>query len=247
MIKVLIIDDEEYAREVIREYLSGQDDIEISGDFSDGFSALKAIVELKPDLIFLDIQMPKLTGFEMLEIIDKPPMIIFTTAFDDYAIKAFEQNAVDYLLKPFSRDRFISAIDKARLRLELKDKVGNIEKLKSHLAQKNEIINRIVVKTRHEIKIIPVDEVVFIEAQDDYVMIYLKDEKYLKQKTMKFFEKSLSQKAFVRVHRSFIVKIDQIKSIEAYEKSSNILILNDGRKIPVSRTGRTTLKYVLDI
>ena len=247
MIKVLIIDDEINAREVIREYLTDHVDVEVLGEFSDGFSALKGIADVKPDLIFLDIQMPKLTGFEMLEILDVPPMIIFTTAFDEFAIKAFEQNAVDYLLKPFSHERFKEAIDKAKLRLGLNESTSVIKEFKSQLDKNEELINRIVVKTRHDIKIIPVEKIVYIEAQDDYVMIYLNNEKYLKKKTMAFYEKALSQKTFVRVHRSYIVKLDQIKSIAPYEKGSNILILNDGSKIAVSRTGLSKLKNLFDI
>lgn len=247
MIKILIIDDEEYAREIIKEYLEKHEDIEITGDFADGFSALKAINERRPDLIFLDIQMPKLTGFEMLELIEEPPLIVFTTAFDEFAIKAFEQNAIDYLLKPFSQDRFNEAITKVKHRLNSADRSVDFTKLKIQLDKKKETINRIVVKTRKEIKIIPIDQILYIEAQDDYVMIYLSDEKFLKQKTMSFYENNLPSKSFVRVHRSYIVKLDQIKSIEPYEKSSQILILKDERKVPVSRAGLSKLKLLLDI
>lgn len=247
MIKVLIIDDEEYAREIINEFLEKHENIYIAGNFSDGFSALKAIYELGPDLIFLDIQMPKLTGFEMLELIEDPPLIVFTTAFDEFAIKAFEQNAIDYLLKPFSQERFDEAVTKSKVRLNSADSSVDLNKLKIQLDKKEETINRIVVKTRKDIKIIPIDQVIYIEAQDDYVMIYLSNEKFLKQKTMSFYESNLPQKSFVRVHRSYIVKLDQIKSIEPYEKSNQILILNDDRKVPVSRAGLSKLKLLLDI
>jgi len=247
MIKVLIIDDEKFAREIILEYLEEHKDIVIDGEFSDGFSALKAINEQKPDLIFLDIQMPKLTGFEMLELLDVPPMIVFTTAYDKFAIKAFELNAIDYLLKPFSQERFNETISKAKARINSAWSNSAIKGLKDHLDTKAEAINRIVVKNRTEIKIIAIDQIVYIEAQDDYVMIYLSNEKFLKKKTMTFYEENLPAKSFVRVHRSYIVKIDQIKKIEAYEKSSQVIILNNDVKIPISRQGLANLKAVLDM
>ena len=247
MWKAIIIDDENYAREIVKEYLRKHDEIEIAGEFSDGFTGLKAINELNPHIVFLDIQMPKLTGFEMLELIDKKPAIIFTTAYDQFAIKAFEENAVDYLLKPFAEDRFDEAVWKAVKRLETPGEENKVGRLEKHLDKTVEKLNRIVVKTRTGIKVIPVDHIVCLEAQDDYVMIYLEAEKYLKQKTMKYFEDHLDTLKFLRVHRSYIVKIDQIRKIEPYEKSAGILVMTDGRQIPVSRSGLSRLKEVLDI
>ncbi|MCF8381617.1 MAG: LytTR family transcriptional regulator DNA-binding domain-containing protein [Bacteroidales bacterium] len=247
MIKVLIIDDEENAREIILEYLENYHDVEVAGEFADGFTALKAINELKPDLIFLDIQMPKLTGFEMLELMEDPPLVVFATAYDDFAIKAFELNAIDYLLKPFSLERFQETMSKAKARLNEKGSKSGIDDLMVHLDNKSETLNRIVVKTRSDIKIIAVEKIIYFEAQDDYVMIHLADAKFLKKKTMSFYEKNLPANTFVRVHRSYIVKIDQIKRIEPYEKSSQVLILNDDRKIPLSRQGLSNLKKIMDI
>ncbi len=247
MYKAVIIDDEEFARELIRESLEIFDNIEICGEFSDGFSGLKGITDLKPDLIFLDIQMPKLTGFEMLELLDDRPEIIFVTAFDQFAIKAFEQNAVDYLLKPYSEKRFRKAVSKALKSIQ----AGKSRPLGRGIDQTIEDqtggIDRVVVKQRNGIKIIPVEEIVYIEAQDDYVMIYTKDSKFLKQKTMKFFENHLDKKLFIRIHRSYIVKIDQITRIEPYEKSAGIVILKDQRTVPVSRSGLSNLKKMLDV
>jgi len=247
MWKAIIIDDEPYAREIVKEYLGKHPDITVAGEYADGFSGLKAINEIEPHLVFLDIQMPKLTGFEMLELMDRKPAIIFTTAYDQYAIKAFEENAVDYLLKPFAEDRFDEAVRKAIRILESGTGEAQVEKLGRHLDEKPEILNRIVVRTRSGIKVIPVDQIMCLEAEDDYVMIHLETEKYLKQKTMKYFESHLDQVRFLRVHRSFIVKIDSIRKIEPYEKSAGLLVMSDGRQIPVSRAGLSRLKEVLDI
>ncbi len=247
MWRAVIIDDETYAREIIKEYLGKHGEIGIAGEFSDGFTGLKGIGDLDPDIVFLDIQMPRLTGFEMLELMDKRPLIVFTTAYDQYAIKAFEENAVDYLLKPFSAERFDEALKKAVLRLQKGEGDQNRVKIEKRLEHGGEILNRIVAKTRSGIKVIPVDQIVYLEAQDDYVMIHLQAEKYLKQKTMKFFEDHLDASKFLRVHRSYLVKIDQIRKIEPYEKAAGILVMNGGNQIPVSRSGLSRLKDVLDI
>jgi len=245
MIKAIIVEDEQLARELIKDYLGEYKDITLLGEYEDGFSGLKAINELKPDLVFLDIQMPKLTGFEMLELLDHRPAIIFTTAYDQYAIKAFEHNTVDYLLKPFSKDRFREAIDKVT------DKVAPgendmVDKLVVHMDRAAESIHRVVVKTGSRINVIPVDEITYIEAQDDYVMIYTPEKKYLKQKTMKFFEAHLPREEFVRIHRSYIARISQIAQMELYEKDSYIVIMKNGTKLPVSKTGLPKLKKSLD-
>lgn len=247
MIKAIIIDDEEFAREVLKEYLEDFHEIELIGEFHDGFSGLKAINELKPDLVFLDIQMPKLTGFEILEVLDENPMIIFTTAYDQFALQAFEQNAIDYLLKPFSKERFRSAVEKALSKEKDNISGSSLDKLSESIDRGEDMLNRVVIKIRGEIRIVGVNQIIYIEAQDDYVMIYLEKEKFLKQKTMSFFEKHLDPGAFIRVHRSYIVKIDHILKIEAYEKHSSIIILKDGRTVPVSRNGLMKLKRVLGL
>ncbi len=246
MIKVIIIDDEPMAREIIREYLE-DGKVEILGEYGDGFSGLKGINECKPDLVFLDIQMPKLTGFEMLELLEDPPVIIFATAYDEYAIKAFEENAVDYLLKPFSRERFDQAVEKAFLRLSRKSQDEGLANLRATHVPAGEKLRRIVIRDRGEIHIIPVEDVSYLEAQDDYVMIYTGNRRFLKQKTMKFFEENLDEMQFLRVHRSYIVKLDRVDRIEPYEKAAGVVIMKDGNKVPVSRSGLSRIKNVLDL
>jgi two-component system LytT family response regulator len=245
--KALIIDDEKLARDIVRNYLRKYPEIEIIGECTNGFDAIKLINELSPDLIFLDIQMPKLTGFEMLEILENPPVIIFTTAFDQYAIKAFEVNATDYLLKPFSEERFAEAISKAMFKLD--DKSSNTKQIESLIKlteKKNEYLERVVVKLGQKITIIPVDEIKYIEAQDDYTMLYCDKGNFLKQKTMKYFEENLNPEQFTRIHRSYIVKIVEIKQIELFEKETYFVHTNNGKKLPVSKTGYHKLKELLD-
>lgn len=245
-IRALIIEDEELARDLLKNYLLKYPDIELAGEYADGFSGLKGIQEQKPDLIFLDVQMPKLNGFELLELLDDPLEIIFTTAYDQYAIKAFEHNAVDYLLKPFSEERFGEALVKAREKLKTKSASSFIE-LKDQIESKDDLISRIVVKNRNEIKVISLEQVLYLEAQDDYVMIYTQTGKYLKQKTMTYFENHLNRDEFIRVHRSFLVKADQIIMLEPYGKDSWVAILKNGVKVPVSRSGYRDIKELFDI
>ena len=245
MIRTIIIEDEKLARDLIKDHIKDHPDFEITGEYEDGFSGLKAINEMKPDLIFLDIQMPKLTGFEMLEVLEHHPAIIFTTAYDQYALKAFEHNAVDYLLKPYSKDRFDEALGKARERVTSGDK-ESIERLVEHQEEQEEEIHRVVVKSRSKIHVIPVDDIIYLEAQDDYVMIYSHQAKYLKQRTMKFFEAHLPAEEFVRIHRSYIVRITEISQMQLYEKESYIVILKNGVKLPVSKSGLPKLKKELD-
>jgi two-component system, LytTR family, response regulator len=243
----VIIDDETLAREITKKYLVNHEDISVSAECSNGFDAIKKINELTPDLIFLDIQMPKLNGFEMLELLENPPVIIFTTAFDQFALKAFEANAADYLLKPYSRERFDEAIQKAFVRLRSKiPQIGLIKKLIEQNDEKKEFLERIVIKNGPKISIIPVQDVNYLEAQDDYVMIYSSEGKFLKQKTMKFFYEHLDPKDFIRVHRSYIVAVKGIKKIELLEKESYQVILQDKTAVPVSKTGYEKLKEILN-
>ncbi len=245
MIRAIIIEDEQPARELIKHYLSNNTDIMLLGEFSDGFAGLKAINELKPDLVFLDVQMPKLTGFELLELIDETPQIIFTTAFDQFAIKAFEQNAVDYLLKPYSQERFNQALKKVSTTIPNKLENKQITKLSAHVSEQAEMLDRVVVKTGSKIKVIPVDQILYVESQDDYVMIYCAEGKYLKQQTMRYFEQHLDKGKFLRIHRSYIVNIDTIKQLELYEKKSYVVVLANGAKLKVSDSGYKLLKIVM--
>lgn len=248
--RTIIVEDEKPARDLLKIYLQEYPSLELIGEFDNGFDGLKAINETKPDAIFLDVQMPKLTGFEMLEVLEHVPEVIFTTAYDQYAIQAFEKNAVDYLLKPFSRSRFGEAITKLVSRLDNREtpQTGddNIRKLKLHLADSDEKLHRVVIKKSGKIHVISTDDINYLEAQDDYVMIYTDEGKYLKQQTMKYFENHLSNEQFVRVHRSYIANITCIERIEPYEKANFVLILKDGSKVPVSRSGMQVLKNNLD-
>jgi two-component system, LytTR family, response regulator len=244
-IRTIIIEDEALARNLLKNYLKDQDRIEIVAECENGFDGLKAINELKPDLVFLDVQMPKLTGFEMLELLDYRPEIIFTTAYNQFAIKAFEQHAVDYLLKPFPKERLLVAVERAIEKIN-GNKGGEIPIDKLTEIPENDLIERVVVKDKNKIHIIPVEQIRYIESLDDYVMIYTKEKRFVKQKTMKFFEDHLNTKEFIRIHRSYIVKVEEIAEIQQYEKESHIVILkNDHTKLKVSKTGYKNIKEVL--
>ncbi|MBN2571282.1 MAG: response regulator [Ignavibacteriales bacterium] len=241
--KCIIIDDEKLARDIVKNMLSNNSDIEIIAECENGFDGLKAIQELKPDIVFLDVQMPKITGFEMLELLDEIPEIIFTTAFDQYAIKAFEVNAIDYLLKPFSEERFKSALDKA-IKKANSDSPHNLikEKLSENVITSGEYLKRIVVKKIQKILVIPIEDIEYIEAQDDYVMFMTTQGKFMKKGTMNFYEKNLDPKVFSRIHRSYIIRIDLIKQIEPYGKDSYIIIVNKDLKLPLSKSKYQQLK-----
>lgn len=244
--KTLIIEDELPAAELIVAYLKDYPNIQNTGIFNDGFSGLKAIQESSPDIVFLDVQMPKLNGFEMLELIETPPIIVFTTAFDEYAIKAFDMNAADYLLKPFSKQRFSEAIDKAVKRLELK-KTSSTLGLEDNVIDflpPGKIIERIVVKNNARITILPVHEVSHIEAWDDYVIVHSNGQKHLKQKTMKYYEDHLQLNRFIRIHRSFIVNVDFIDQIMLWEKETYMVKLKNGTELRASRSGYKKLKEI---
>jgi two-component system LytT family response regulator len=240
-IKALIIDDEQLARDLIRNYLADYIDLNIIGECENGFEGARLISESKPDLVFLDIQMPKLNGFEMLELTDNPPEIIFITAHNDFAIRAFELNAVDYLLKPYSRDRLITAVQKASERIRSGKARENplAQLLQQPLSEK---LERIVVKSGNKIKVIPVDKIIYLEAQDDYIMVYTDEGKHLKQGTMKYYEDHLDGTRFIRVHRSYIVRIEQVVQLEPYAKDNYILKLRNGSALKISRGGLKNLK-----
>jgi len=243
--KCIIIDDEPLARMMVKEYLQSYPDIEIVQECNDGFEGIKAIQQFQPDLIFLDIQMPKINGFEMLELIDDPPQVIFTTAFEEYAIKAFETHAADYLLKPFSKERFDKAIQK--LLQQKNNAVNNTKAIVETASQSAIQSNRIVVKDGGKIKIIPVPQIQYVEGADDYVKIHTADGVFLKKKTMQYFEDSLQQQQFIRVHRSYIINTQLITRIDPHEKDSHLVLLSTGARLPVSKAGYAKLKEVLGI
>jgi two-component system, LytTR family, response regulator len=241
MIKVIIIDDEPLAVDLVKEYLKGHSDFEVVAICHDGFSGFKAIQEHKPDLLFLDVQMPKISGFEILELLEEPPAVIFTTAFDEYAIKAFDRHAVDYLLKPFSKDRFDQAVQKFRQLLP-EERHQAYQDLSGMVEDK---IRRIVVKTGNSIRILPLKEILYMEASDDYVSFYTEGEKFVKTQTLKSLEKGLDGNQFVRIHRSYMVQVHFIHKIEPYEKEGHVVILKNGKSLPVSKTGYPKLKVAL--
>lgn len=242
--KSILIDDEPLARSLLAELLEDENDIEIVASCNDGFEGIKAIQEHQPDLIFLDIQMPKITGFELLELLDNPPLVIFTTAYDEYALKAFEVNALDYLLKPISTERLKKALERVRSQIKHPE-VASVPDLKA--LQLPEQSQRIVVKDGGHIKIIPLPEVLYLEAADDYVKVTTAAKYYLKHQRMAHFEVQLPAHQFVRVHRSYIVNIQHIHKVELYEKENYCVVLRNNARIPVSRNGYSKLKTVLGI
>lgn len=244
--RALIIDDESLAREIIKKYIEDNGKLDLIGECSNGFEGLKKINDELPDLIFLDIQMPKINGFELLELLENPPVVIFTTAFDQYALKAFEVNAADYLLKPFSPERFGESLEKAFIYFNEKSKQKEIiNRLIDHQNNSIEFLDRVVIKEGSKISIIPVGNIDWFEAQDDYVMIHSSEGKFLKEKTMKYFEQHLDPKKFVRVHRSYIVDLTKVKKIELVEKESYQIFLEDKTMLPMSKSGYDRLKKII--
>ena len=243
MMRTILIDDESLARDIVKHYLSSFPDIEVVAECSDGFEGLKAITQHQPDFIFLDIQKPKINGFEMLELVEKPPAVIFTTAFDEYAIKAFEVNAVDYLLKPIEQARFEQAIQKLPGRLNT-DQNGTQDLLDSAALSPAQN-NRVVLKNNGVIKIISVNDIHYLEADDDYVKLSTTEGIFHKNKTMSFFEKSLDPTQFIRIHRSYMINLAQVTKIELKEKDSYIVLLKSDIWLPVSKTGYLKLKAAL--
>lgn len=245
-LKVFIVEDEVPAQNLLEKWISLIPELKLAGIYSDGFSALKAIQIENPDLVLLDIEIPKLTGLEMLELIENPPQIIFTTAYHEYAVKAFELAAVDYLLKPFSFDRFKVAVEKALTSIgSPSQKINNLIPAYNSVAQNSKPIDRIVVKEGVEITVIPISEIIYLEAQDDYVMIYTSKHRHLKLISLRVLENTLPKQDFVRVHRSYIVQVQYISKIENYNKDSHQIILTNGKKLKISRSGLSLLREIL--
>ena len=245
-LRAIIVEDESPARELIKAFLKSHDNIDLLMECDNGFDGVKAINENKPDVVFLDIQMPKLTGFEMIELLDEIPEIIFTTAYDQFAIKAFELSAVDYLMKPFSKKRFDEAIEKVFQRISTKsDSREKLTSLAKNLKENTEAVERIFVKTGNKIDVVPIAEIVKIEAEDDYVWIFSKDKKFLKKETMNYLEENLPPNTFVRVHRSSIINVSFIDKLEKYGKESYLIKMKDGSQVNVSKSRIKDLKQQL--
>lgn len=243
-ITAVIVDDEELARQLLREYLGSVPDIRVVAECANGFEAVKAIAEHKPDLAFLDVQMPKLDGFEVLELIGRDVAVIFTTAYDTYAMKAFDAHAVDYLLKPFRLERFQKAVERALQR------IGSPTPAPAELAAgargPSQYAARLVVKEGTKVHVIPADRLDYAEAEDDYVSLHSEGKSYLKQQTISSLESALDPRQFVRIHRSYLVNLERVARIEPYAKESRVAVLTDGTQLPVSRAGYDRLKALLD-
>lgn len=236
---VIIIDDEKLGRELLKSYLSDYPDFIIQAECANGYDGLKAIKEHKPDIIFLDIQMPKLNGFEMLELIDEKPFVVLVTAYDEFAVQAFELNALDYLLKPVEKERFDRTVKRFMAEYIFSSTPG------MHSSDQSHKITRIVIKEREKVIIIPLEKILFFEAQDDYVMIYTREGKHLRKQTMKYFEETLDDDNFIRIHRSYIININHISGVELFEKELYHAVMNNGKKLPVSRQGYAKLREKL--
>jgi two-component system LytT family response regulator len=243
-IRAVIVDDEELARQVLRELITAHPEIELAAECANGFEAVKVIGESKPDLLFLDIQMPKLNGFEVLELTGTDMAIVFTTAYDEYALKAFEVHAIDYLLKPFGSQRFEAALQTAKQRIG--GKITPISELAQATRPAGEFADRIVVRDGAKVTIIPAAKIDYIEAQDDYVAIATEGRKHLKQQTIGSLEAALDPRVFLRIHRSYILNVEQMSKIEPYSKDSKVAVLKDGTQLPISRNGYVRLCEVLE-
>lgn len=239
MIRAFIVDDEPLATSLVEELLSKHEDVQVDGIYHDGFSALKAIQNQPPDLLFLDVQMPKISGLELLELLDEIPPVIFTTAFDQYAVQAFETHAIDYLLKPFNQQRFDEALNRFKKRNSVPTNLNAVVH--------NQPITRIVLKDSGSIKIIALKKLAYLKADDDYVELHSEGKKYIKKTTLKQYESSLPKEQFVRIHRSYMVNVQYITAIEPYEKTTHLVILTTGEQLPVSRSGYQRLKEALKV
>jgi two-component system, LytTR family, response regulator len=242
-LKTIIVDDEELARSIVREYLEKYEDIRIVAECANGFEAVKAVSEHSPDLLLLDIQMPKINGFELLELLQDPPAVIFITAYDEFALRAFEVHAVDYLLKPFSEERFAEALSRAKTRLTEAER-GSYKPILEAVRKDGPPPERILIKDGPHVHVVPLGTIDYFEAKDDYVAIKAGGKRYLKQKRLTDIEKELQGTQFIRTHRSFIVNVERIMKIELYAKDSRIATLRDGTKIPISRARYDSLKQV---
>jgi two-component system, LytTR family, response regulator len=239
-LRIVVVDDEPLAHAVVREYAAGDPAIEIVADCANGFEAVKAVAELKPDVVLLDVQMPKLDGFEVLELLGREQVVIFVTAYDQYALRAFEVHAVDYLLKPYSAERFQEAIGRARERMRAKLALP-VDELVREARPKSGHTERVLIRDGANVHVLPIDKIDYVEAQDDYVAFKSEGKQYLKDQTLSSVEGTLDPNRFVRIHRSFILNVDRISKVELYAKDSRI----DGTRLPVSRAGYARLSQLL--
>jgi two-component system LytT family response regulator len=243
--RVVIVDDEPLARAVVREFLKAHSGVEVVAECGNGFDAVKAVAELSPDLVFLDVQMPKLNGFEVLELLGRQVPVVFTTAYDEYALRAFEVHAVDYLLKPFSEERFAEALSRARARVQGREGGADLDALVLEGRGRQGPVERVLIRDGSQVHVLPVEKIDYVEAQDDYVCFKSEGKQYLKDQTMGTLEASLDPSRFVRIHRSYLLNIERIARVELYAKDSRVAILRDGTRLPVSRAGYGRLSRLL--
>ena len=243
-IRAVVVDDEKLSRVLVREYASGHDDIEIVAECANGFEAVRAVNDLKPDLVFLDIQMPKLDGFEVLELIGPDVGVIFVTAHDAHALRAFEVHAVDYLLKPFGSERFAEALDEARGRLA-RALPTPVSRVVASARAAGTYLRRILIRTGARVDVVPVGSVDYIRARDDYVGVVSGGKERLKQQTLAELEGQLDPARFVRVHRSFLLNVDRLTRLGPATRDSYVAVLEDGTELPVSRRGYRRLSELL--
>ena len=243
-LRIVIVDDEPLARAVVREYAEGDAAIEIVADCANGFEAVKAVADLKPDLVLLDVQMPKLDGFEVLELLGRDQAVVFITAYDQYALRAFEVHAVDYLLKPFSAERFQAAMQRGRERVRAREALP-LEAIVRDAKPRTGPAERVLIRDGANVHVLPVAAIDYVEAQDDYVAFKSAGKQYLKDQTLAAVETMLDPARFVRIHRSFILNIDRIAKVELYAKDSRMATLRDGTRLPVSRAGYARLSELL--
>lgn len=247
MIRAILVDDEPLARQMLRELLAEDDAIEVVAECRNGFEAVKAVTDHDPDLLFLDIEMPKLDGFEVLELLDRSPIVVFATAHDEYAVRAFEARALDYLLKPFSDERVRAVVGR------VKDRVRELQAGSATLSPNQALrdlrrlpLQRVLVRLEEgRIEVVPVAKIDYVEAQDDAILIASGDQKLRKQQTLSELEKELDPSRFVRIHRSYLLNLDRLQRVELYAKDSRVALLRDGKKLPVSRSGYARLRELL--
>ncbi len=245
-LRALIVDDEAPARALLREYLGAEAGIEVAGECANGFEAVKAIGETRPDIVFLDVQMPKLDGFEVLELLEDPPAVVFCTAYDEFALKAFEVHAVDYLLKPFGRERLAEALARVRERLAGPPAPPpEPAKLAAAARPPGQYLERLLVRDGSKVHVIPLERLDYVEAQDDYIAIHSEGKTWLKHEALADLANGLDPARFVRTHRSYVVNVERIARLELYAKDSRVAILADGRQLPVSRSGYSRLRELM--
>ncbi|HUR35351.1 MAG TPA: LytTR family DNA-binding domain-containing protein [Vicinamibacterales bacterium] len=244
-LRLAIVDDEELARRVLREFLSSMPDIEIVAECSNGFEAVKAVSDVRPDLLLLDVQMPKLNGFEVLELVGSEVAVVFTTAHDEYALRAFEVHAVDYLLKPFNAERLAAALDRARERMARRERLP-VTALAAAARPAGAPSTRVLVRDGGRVHVIPTDKIDYVQAQDDYVAYHGEGRHHLKEQTLADVEASLDPARFVRVHRSYLLNIDRLARVELDERENRVAILTTGARLPVSRSGHARLTAALE-